>query len=188
MREARGKTAMALSTVDARIKSIDAERSRLKFSHSKLCRNAGVELSMWYRLRQGERSPRGNTLRRLEAALAGERLSMSNADLVRKLFSLSAVVLRTLIGADIELIAACTKRTARRIGPPSAVSAQRFRRMVMYVVAVELEVDNAALARAIGTSRQNVLQARTEIHDLRDNPLVDGLFERAAAAVRETAE
>lgn len=60
--------------------------------------------------------------------------------------------------------------------------------MAIYLTAVELEIPNAEIGRALGIERQAVKQARDKVHDLRDDERVDALFDRIAASVMGKGE
>lgn len=63
---------------------------------------------------------------------------------------------------------------------PVWLQAARINRMAIYVIAVELELKNAELARALGCTRQNVKQARDDVEDWRE---AERKVERALTAV-----
>ena len=75
------------------------------------------------------------------------------------------------------MVEALTFERERREAP-AAIARARLRRIAVYLAAVELEVGNAEIARALGTTRQNVHQARNAVEDLRGRPAVDALLER----------
>ena len=60
------------------------------------------------------------------------------------------------------------------------LQAARINRMGIYVIAVELMLGNAELARALGCTRQNVKQARDDVEDWRE---AERKIERAITAV-----
>ncbi len=191
--QALRRPAMASSTAasakpDARIAAIDADRKSQKLSHAQFCRLANIESSQWFRLRRGEYQPTLRTIERLKSALAGQRVGTSSQQLVKCCFEASLAVLRILIGDDLKLIAACAEKRPRN-GAPAKISEGRLRRLATYVVTVELCIENADLARALGVSRQNVKQARDDVEDLRDGSApVSDLLDRAGALVRGEAE
>ena len=58
--------------------------------------------------------------------------------------------------------------SAERPRDPTWLKAATLRRQAMYVAAVELQIGNADLGRALKCSRQNIKQARDSIEDARD--------------------
>lgn len=88
---------------------------------------------------------------------------------------------------DVEQIMAADF-TAERPRDPVWLKASRLRRYAMYITAVELQVGNAALGRAIGCSRQNVKQARDWVEERRDDPGLNALLDRCARLVTGRAE
>jgi hypothetical protein len=79
------------------------------------------------------------------------------------------------------------KRLRRDLDSRGTVGSGRVRRLAIYVVAVELQVENAELARALACSRQNIHQARLAVEDWREKPRVDRLLEDARVMVRGTS-
>jgi hypothetical protein len=131
--------------------------------------------------------PRGSTLRRMNAAL--NALAHSSPitrppALIAAFVRSAELVIANEIGNDRKLIAACAFARQRKRGrKPKSVEPERIKRLAIYLTAVELQVENAELARAIGCSRQNVKQARDDIEELRDDGRIDALLDRCAALV-----
>lgn len=187
----RNKTQLALSTLDPRIERLESLRAAKEISHSALCSVARVHPSTWFYLRSGDQAPRGKTLDRLErglAALIGEQPRPANliAAFVR---AAEAIVLMQVAG-DRRLMRELTPDRLRRGKHrqlPKAIEAGRLARIGIYLAAVEFEVGNAELARALGVTRQAVHKTRNAIEDLRERPSVDALLERCRALLKGEA-
>lgn len=64
------------------------------------------------------------------------------------------------------------------------IAEERIASYAIYLLTVELEVENATLARALGCKRQHVHQTRARVEAWRDEPAVASLIERVAAMLR----
>jgi hypothetical protein len=75
--------------------------------------------------------------------------------------------------------------SAERPRDPVWLKAATLRRQAMYLAAVELEIGNADLGRALACSRQNIKQARDKVEDMRDaDATLDALLDRCALLLR----
>lgn len=158
----------ATARLDPRIQAIERTRKQQNLTHQELCRRASLSLPHWYSLRRGEWGPSRQTIDKLKAALHGQAAGTPREDVLRGLFQLALAVLKLAGGKDL--------------------GAGRVRRLAIYLVTVELCIENADLARAIGTSRQNVQQVRNLIEDLRDRePETDRLLEYCGQLMRAKA-
>lgn len=177
----RNKTQFALSIVDPRITALDRDRERKQISHQDLCTRARLHPSNWYFLRIGQQNPRASTLERLTAALAAAPKPRPNA--VAAQYRSIVTLLAILSGEDPEIMLA-QDFTAERPTLPGWLKAATIRRQAMYVAAVELQIGNADLGRALHCSRQNIKQARDSIEDARDkDPRLNALLDRVARLV-----
>jgi hypothetical protein len=173
----------ASSTVDPRIVQIDRRRAERKVTHKMLCALAGVHEPNWYAMRRGEFVPKPATIERLERAVEGQSRRMASVNSVILAFVRVAETVVAAEAARRELIAALTFERERH-APPATIARARLRRVAIYLAAVELEVGNADLARALKTTRQNVHQARRAIEELRERPAVDALLEHCRALLK----
>src|SRR5262245_873845 len=149
---------MGALTIDPRIRAIEAKRKALRVSNSALCARAGADLRHWNRLRKGDGIRLNKTVERFDRALAelaiGAPRARPPAVIAAFVRAAELIVLHEVAGRK-KLIAALTfERTRRSRAQPEAIAASRLRRLAIYLVAVELEVSNAKLARALNTTRQ----------------------------------
>lgn len=178
----RNKTQFALSIVDPRITDIERERARKKISHATLCAGARVHAATWFYLRRGEQVPRASTLARLKAAIASVAAPKPNA--IEAHYRAIMALLALLSSKDPEA-ALAQDFSVERPTVPAWLEAATLRRQAMYVAAVELQIGNADLGRALGCSRQNIKQARDAVEDARDKePRLDALLDRVARLVK----
>lgn len=184
----RNKTQFALASVDPRVTAIERQRRDKGLSHTKLLAAAGVHPSTWFFLRRGEQAPRAGTLDRLEAAIgqagrAVEPAALKNVILATVRVAETVIVSALDAGANgagttraqsLPLVQALDPRCRRA----TALRRSRRRVLAVYLVAVELELGNAEIARALGCSRQNVKQLRDAVEALRDDARADEFLER----------
>lgn len=179
----RNKTQFALfATVDPRIAEIERERARKKIPHAVLCARARVHPSNWYFLRHGQQAPRASTIERLKAVVASMAAPAPSgaAAQYRSIVALLAI----LSGEDPETMLAQDFSAHQTPTLPGWLKAATLRRQAMYVAAVELQISNAELGRALNCSRQNIKQARDSIEDARDkDPRLNALLDRVARLV-----
>lgn len=174
----------SLAIIDPRVTAIEQRRARAGMSHNILCARAGVHPSTWSFLRAGQQAPRPETLKRLAAALDGR--SSAPPDVIAALVNAAQCMLAAAVAGDARLIAALTWRRPGRRGVPATVVPARLKRVAVYLAAVELCVGNAAIARALNVSRQNIKQTRDQVEDLRGNDAVDRLLTKVATDLRGT--
>ena len=115
------------------------------------------------------------------AALAELELAVSRA--VAALIQATERTLLAEVGDDESLIEQLTFERKRR-HPPSTLARRRLRRLAIYLVAVEMQIPNVHIARALRSTRQNVCLARQVIEDLRDRPAVDALLDRCRVLLK----
>lgn len=181
----RNKMQFALATIDPRVAEIERGRKARGLSHNQLIQKAGVHPSTWYYLRCGEQAAQPRTLARLQAALAVAPVlpKAPPAPPVKALIHAIAAVIVGMIGDDLALMAAINPK---KFGKASvALQPRRIRTVAVYVAAVELEIENTAIARALGCSRANIRQVRDDIEAVRhEGGAVDRLIARVAATLR----
>jgi transcriptional regulator with XRE-family HTH domain len=174
--------------VDPRITDIDRRREARNISHRALCEAAGVHLTTWFYLRAGNWMPAGDTIERLERALGDLTTTLvapSPSLIVAFIAAAEDLVLRQIGGDPRVITAAAEGKALRKPGKYArALQARRLRRFAIYLAAVELEIGNAAIARAIGVTRQQVQQARVAIETLCERPEIDALLERCRARLK----
>jgi hypothetical protein len=189
----RLKTRADLSTgaraevrADLSIGQIEARRQKARLSLTALLGEARVHRETWRQARAGHQAMRRDTLQRLERALdrlvAGDRSSGSIAAIGR-LYVFAIGVFAERCGAALDVVhGIATDFRHENPGSPEWLLSARVRRLAMYLIACQMKFGNAALAAAIGCSRQNVKQAVKSIEELRETePALDALIARVAA-------
>lgn len=171
----------ASSTVADAVDRADQARIRAGLSHSQWCRAAGLELNNWHKLRRGEQQPTAATLKKLEAAM-GEQRQPKPIKLIAGFHRLVVGLCADAMGTDRDAVLG-TDMTKQRPQNAAWLQAAQIQMMATYITAVELEVSNAELGRAIGQSRQAVQKARNRVEDLRDMPEVDAALVKVTAMV-----
>lgn len=179
------KKQFALSTVDPRIVDIERTRAAAKMSHIELCREARVHPSTWFYLRNGQQMPRKQTLDHLTGALEHRmNAGHSEAALIFALVRLAMQVFAQDAGEDVQLMLA-QDFSAERGRDQTWVAAARLRQQAIYLVAVELQVSNAVIGRALGCSRAGILKARNAVEDMRSaDRALDARLDAVAAVLR----
>jgi transcriptional regulator with XRE-family HTH domain len=184
----RNKRQFRLTVIDPRVAAIERERTAAGISHNELCQCARVHPSTWRAWRSGQQEPKPAILERLKTAIVG-RLANARRD-VTVLAALHRVVIVHLAqrqGADPELVLE-QDFSAERPQSPAWLHAAQLRRQAMYLLAVELEIPNANIGRALGCTRQNVKQARDRIEEARDaDPAVDRTLDDMGRLLRGVA-
>jgi transcriptional regulator with XRE-family HTH domain len=173
-----GENHSGSSTVD----SIDRRRKTAGLSHDELCRVAGIEVNNWFRLLRGAHQPSGVTLRKLEAALDAPRQSKPPR-IIAGFHRLLIGLLADAMGEDRAAVLA-VDMSKQRPQNPAWLRAARIRMMATYIAAVELEVGNADLGRAIGQTRQAIQKSRNQVEDFRDDPAIEAALTTVTAQVR----
>lgn len=163
------KTAVhhASSSVDPRIVAVDRRRSAAGLSNSELCRLAGVEFNNWRKLRRGGHAPSVGTLAKLNAALDAPR-STKPPQVVAAFHRLVMQFLAMHLKFDTAILLA-TDFKVQRPSNPQWLQAARIRQMAVYITAVELQVSNADLGRALGDTRANIKFARDQVEERRED-------------------
>lgn len=172
------KTQFALAVVDPRIAAIERTRAARKLSHQQLCGAARIHPRTWFYLRRGEQAPKPSTLERLEAAIAAAPERPKAVPLAALVRAVEALLARAIEGDTALAAAVNDKRNVK--GPPRP----RLRTLALYLVAVEVEAGNAAIARALGMTRANVHKARHTIEELADDPRVRALLDELARTLQ----
>lgn len=132
----------------------------------------------WSNIRRGRWDPAAATLDRLDVALADlpakkppQIVKAFHRHVMKELCRHLRAPMRQVLAEDL---------TVQRPRNANWLQAARINRMAIYIIAVELELENAELARALGCTRQNVKQARDDVFDWMDEDLK---VARAIAAV-----
>jgi len=167
--------------------AIERQRKAAGVSVMTMLGRAGVARSTWAAIRSGQAAdhPRRQiTLQRLAATLDPAwnwHVPMQPAAL-RAFVRVVEIVLAERINADVAVLAALGSQSSH--GQRPHVNAGRLRAIALYVLAVEIEINNAELARAVGCTRQNVNQTRARIEGLREAAAADEFLDRFAADMR----
>lgn len=182
------KTPPALSIVDGpqtppalSIVKIEEKRRRAGIPTSRMLAEARVNEKSWGRARRDLATVRASTLQRLNRALdrlvIGER-AVPNQAAIAKFYLFAVTVVAERCGASTATaLAMATDFTQEKPNEEGWLIGARVRRIAMYLVACEWQLGNAALANAIGCSRQNVMQAIKSIEQLREaEPALDVLI------------
>lgn len=167
---------------DPRITRIERTRRERGISHDFLCRNANAAPRNWFRLVRGEQQPSDELIRRLEAAL-DMALPRQPPAVIKSYHRLVMRALAQEKGLDPDAVLA-VDLTRQRPQVPAWLEAARINNMAIYLTTVELQVENADFARAVGVSREAVRKARNKVEDLRDDPAIDALLNKVTQQVR----
>lgn len=173
----------ASSTVDPLIAAIDKKRAERNIPHDQFAQRAGISIWTWRDLRRGSHGPSPTTLRKLNAALEGQVAPPSPPAVIKSYHRLVMRMLAQAKGLDPDAVAAVDLST-QRPQVPAWLEAARINNMAIYLTTVELQVENADFARALGISREAVRKARNKVEDLRDDPAIDELLTRMRQQVR----
>lgn len=163
---------------DPRVTEIERRRVSAGWSHTELCRRAWIRKDTWQDIRSGRREPLARTLEALEKAFTEPR-SKNPPQIVKAYHRIMVMDLCRHLRAPIDTVLA-QDLTVQRPRNKAWLQAARINRMAIYIAAVELQVANADLARALGCTRQNIKQARDDVEDWR---AADSKVERAIAVV-----
>jgi hypothetical protein len=163
------------------IAAANKARQRLGHSHSAFCRTAGIELNNWHKLRRGEQQPSQVTLAKIRAALSQQKV-VKPPNIIAGFHLLVVGLCADAVGEPREAVFTADM-TRQRPQDPAWLRAARIQMMATYITAVELEVGNAELGRAIGQSRQAVQKSRNRIEDLRDDAAIDAALAQVTALV-----
>jgi len=163
--------------------AIDRSRREARIPLNALLAASGIHIETYYLGKRGANKTRPETLRRLWNALESLRSGRTAAPppaAIRALLHAAEELLRVRILKSRKLSAVCLSK--------SASPAQRIRTLAFYLLAVEIEIENADIARACGCTRQNVHKARETIETMRDDGgALDRLMTQCAAVLRGEA-
>ena len=166
------------------IEDIDRRRRRLGISVERLIGEARVTYFTWRHAMKGDMVTRSSTLARLDRALArlnaGERQQTEGA--LTRSYRHMVGLIAEWSGVDVAGAQAIAFDFSKeKPSSPDWIAAARVRRLAMYVLAAAGE-RKADVARAIGCTRQNVMQAVSAIEALRaSDAFVDTLLDRLDA-------
>ncbi|NUU41392.1 helix-turn-helix domain-containing protein [Tardiphaga robiniae] len=155
------------SVTDPRIVAINRRREAAGLPHDAFARLAGVSIWTWRDLRRGARAPMSSTLTKLNAALDAPR-STKPPQVVAAFHRLVMQFLAMHLKFDIATLLA-TDFKVQRPSNPLWLQAARIRQMAIYITAVELQVGNADLGRALGDTRANIKFARDQVEERRED-------------------
>ncbi|UZE47931.1 helix-turn-helix domain-containing protein [Rhodopseudomonas sp. P2A-2r] len=157
----------ASSSVDPRIVVINRRREAAGMAHDQFARLANVSVWTWRDLRRGARAPMPSTLAKLNAALDASR-PPKPAQVVASYHRLLMQHLARHLNFDVPTLLA-TDFSVQRPFNAQWLAAARIRQMAIYLTAVELQVGNAELGRALGLTRANIKYARDEVEQRRED-------------------
>lgn len=164
------------STIGREIAALETERKQKGITHAEICRKAEFSENHWRDLRAGKIRPREQTIEKIKRVLAGSA-AIVPPDVIASTHRFAMLWLARETGADVDLIMA-QDFTCERPRDPVWLRAARLRSYAIYITAVELQVPNAALARAIGCSRQNIKQRRDWVEEQRNDAELNALLDR----------
>lgn len=154
------------------MKKIEVVRVESKISIAKLCAEAKVHPNTYRELRRGACTPQDITLVKLTKAV--QRIRASEAEyleppqVVVAFHRLLMHLLARQLSFDLDQLRA-TDFAVQRPFNPQWLAAARIRQMAIYIMAVEMEVSNADLGRALGLTRANIKYARDEVEQRRED-------------------
>lgn len=169
----------------------DIERARVENGIGVLafCRAAGINYSVWHRAKRRGWQPRGLTLKRMETALlaANRRPSKGRAapvrpDLIAALYRAYVVTIAKARGLDPAAVLASDPGLRATLCAAWQQAAE-IRAMAVYCTCIELDLQGAQVARALGLTRQAVSLMLRRVEDFRDDPLLDQLIEHSGALI-----
>ncbi len=163
---------------------IEAIRVEAGLSPYRMCQSAMVPTGTYFRFRAGSRKPRPATIDRWLSVLVGgpnaRQLSgqpVTDA-LVAGVYRGFLAAYAQAVGASPEAVLASDPRL-RANGDPAWGEAARLRALAVYSTSIEFDLRGARLAAAIGLTRQAVSLILRRVEDMRDDPDIDALIERA---------
>lgn len=164
---------------------IEVERKRLKIPVARLCHTAGIASRTYERIRGGNRSPRGDTLARLTAALGQmKRGEKARASANRTLFRLVLAQLAHNLGMDVAAVLAHDPQQ-KATADPKWMEISRLRDVACYMLNTMLGLPNAEVARAAGVTPPAITVAIRKVEDKREeHPELEAVFSMFEAAVQ----
>lgn len=163
---------------------IERRRKAAKISIARMLSAASIHPSTY---RDGRKQPgrlRPKTLRRLadalDALIAGAVMPGKTLAPITALHRCVFALLATRLGYDVDLMLR-QDFSAERPQNETWLRASHLRRYAMAVLAVDLDLGNATVARALDCSRQNVDQARRFVENAREDQRVDAAMAVVAA-------
>lgn len=173
--------------VDARsdIQLIRDGLARLGISEYELCRRAHVSrTTLWRIKRGGAKRLNAPTMARLNNILDGKLAPVRAADASHVAVTYRGWVahLAPKLGLDAAYVLKI-RPAARANFNAQWVKAARVRELAVYCAVTELNISGAAMARAIGLTKQAVSCMLRRVEDSRDDPTVDAMIEDAAKLI-----
>lgn len=169
------------SSIASRFRAIEAARREKRLCLDALARWAGVASSTYNRALRGICLPSSRTLDKLEAALAGGRPKLSAPDL-HTIFRGYLVTAAHALGLDPEVVTA-SDPGRRATNDPVWARCAHARALAVYCMGMEHGLGPSALGRAAGVTKQAVSIMLKRVEDLRDDPAVDALVEKAGRLI-----
>lgn len=183
-----GDLSITATTPTPTFGAINKKRADNGISVQALVRAADLDWRTWRLARKAKgNKTKPDTLVRINAALdrmiAGGPVKQPK-NLIAAMIEALELIIKSELAGDAGLIGALAHARHRKDGAPLDVEPERIRRIAIYLAAVELEVQNADIARALGCRRQNIHQARDQVEELRNSKAVDAFLDRCANKVR----
>jgi hypothetical protein len=175
-----------MSTLHPDLARLERRRLVLGITLEQWAKAAGINVGFFRDIRRKGIRPRPASLARLARGLE-ELAGASRARppvLIAAFVRAAEVVITREIGGDTHLIADLAIARHKREHEPRQVARARLRRVAIYLTAIELEISNVELARALRTSRQNIAQARLAVEKLRERACIDRLLEQCRTLLR----
>jgi transcriptional regulator with XRE-family HTH domain len=176
--DSKGDAALRSSTVS--IKRIEARRRKLKITIRELCTAAGVRVETYADARAGRYKTQASTLDKLSDALGRLAAGREEGEPITLCLAMIRLIVRQLAertGWDAALMLS-QDFSEERTQDPVWKQAARLRRCALYLLAEGLGLKKAALAAAIGVSRQAVQKTVAEIEAERErSPDFDALMQ-----------
>lgn len=144
-------------------------------------RLAGVSFWTWRDLQRGNTKPTDATLKKLEAAF-GHARGPAPPQILKSYHAVVVSLLADRSGFSRAVLQEMDFSVQRPLNP-QWLAASRLNMMAIYITAVELQVENATLGRALGCTRQNIKKARDRVEDMREDPAIDALISGVTALV-----
>lgn len=160
------------------VAAIDKQRRAAKLSHEQFCQRAGISYWTWRDHLRGRAQPNGATLQKYREALVNPPREPAPG-VIAGAHRLAVVRLASAHGVAIEQIDA-QDLSVQRPRNANWLLAARLNRMAIYILTVELQMENADVAAALGCTRQNVAQARDAVEEWRDEPTTQRLIAKVS--------
>ncbi len=159
---------------------IDQARRAAGLSVLALCAASGVAYPTYWRAATGQGVARPSTLRRLRAGLTAPPQAKPPVNEALTAYAYRGFLAAYAQAAGVDLEAVLASEPKRRANSNALWrEAARLRALAVYSTAKKFDLRGARLAAAIGLTRQAVSLMFRRVEDMRDDPDIDALIERA---------